>query len=60
MPVCPAVLVSPANVAVQDAVPLLIASVVRPEITRVPALYAALAGPLQPALYVTAGVALFN
>ena len=50
VPVCPAVLVKPASVTVQDAVPFVMAIGVKPLMTRVPALYAALAGPLQPAL----------
>ena len=49
VPVCPAVLVTPDTVTVQLAVPLLIATPVRPESTRVPAVYTAAAGPLQPA-----------
>ena len=46
----PAALVSPATVTVQLAVPLVIAIVVKPLKTRVPLLYAAVAGPLHPAL----------
>ena len=60
VPVVPAALVSPATVAVQLIVALAMASVVKPLMILVPTLYAALAGPLQPALYVTAGVALLS
>ena len=42
-------LVRPATVTVQLAVPAVIAMPVRPERTRVPTLYAAAAGPEQPA-----------
>ena len=47
---CEAAFVSPATVTVQFAVPAVIARPVRPDRTRVPALYAPLAGPEQPAL----------
>jgi hypothetical protein len=56
--VCVAAFVSPATVTVQLAVPEVIARPVTPESTRVPALYAAFAGPEQPAEYVRTGVAL--
>ena len=56
--VCVAAFVSPATVTVQLTVPEAIASPVSPESTRVPPLYAALAGPEHPAEYVSAGVAL--
>ena len=54
---CAAALVRPATVTVQLAVPLVIAMPERPESTRVPAVYVAVAGPEQPAEYATAGVA---
>jgi hypothetical protein len=54
---CPAWLVTPETVTVQLAVPLVIAMPVRPESTRVPAVYVAGVGPEQPAEYATAGVA---
>jgi hypothetical protein len=47
---CEAAFVTPATVTVQLTVPEAIASPVTPESTRVPLLYAALAGPEQPAL----------
>ena len=50
VPFTPDALVSPASVTVQLAVPLVIARLVRPLITREPVLYTAVAGPLQPAL----------
>ncbi len=52
--------VTPATVTVQLAVPPVIAMPVSPESTRVPAVYAAVAGPEQPAEYATAGVAESN
>src|SRR4029077_11821143 len=55
-----AALVRPATVTVQLAVPLAIATPVRPESTRVPAVYVAVAGPEHPAEYATAGVALLR
>jgi hypothetical protein len=54
---CEAAFVTPATVTVQLAVPEAIASPVTPESTRVPLLYAALAGPEHPAEYESAGVA---
>jgi hypothetical protein len=56
--VCVAAFVTPATVTVHEAVPELIARPVTPESTRVPALYAAFAGPEHPAEYVRTGVAL--
>src|SRR6185312_15433 len=46
---CVAALVSPETVTVQLAVPLVIAMPVRPESTRVPAVYVAVVGPEHPA-----------
>jgi hypothetical protein len=56
--VCVAAFVSPATVTVQEAVVAAIAMPVSPDSTRVPALYAAFAGPEHPAEYVRTGVAL--
>jgi len=49
-------LVRPETVTVQLAVPAVIAMPERPDRTRVPLLYAAVAGPEQPPEYATAGV----
>ncbi len=54
---CAAWLPRPETVTVQLAVPAVMAMPVSPERTRVPPLYAALAGPEHPAEYATAGVA---
>jgi hypothetical protein len=54
---CVAWFVTPETVTVQLAVPAVIAMPVRPESTRVPAVYVAAAGPEQPAEYVTEGAA---
>src|SRR5438270_645577 len=55
--VCAAALVRPETVTVQLALPAVIAMPVKPDSTRVPAVYDAVAGPEQPAEYATAGVA---
>ena len=53
-------MVRPVTVTVHDNVPLVIAMPVNPLSTRVPAVYTAAAGPLQPPLYAIKGVALFR
>src|SRR6185295_7742982 len=53
----PAALVRPATVTVHEAVPAVMAMPVKPFSSPVPLLYAAVAGPEQPAEYATAGAA---